>query len=539
MTRRVQRRLPINERSNHQPAGKPEDELARELAQVVLYSAKVGTIPREPGFINSLVYFFRLVMRRLLVWYTRPLHEYQSHVTHSLNIVQARLAAPALKMEEMMAGLRAVTANVDAAMRQVRHRQADLESDFQQQARFVQLRVTGLQNLLPASKAVAARRAGARNETARDLGQLPFGVNVVGHLRSEKGVGEALRASLRSLRAGNIPVCAREFLDPGSQNVETGRIEGSGNPYRFNLVHMNADQLSFFAAENRAFLTGRYNIGYWNWELASLPWDFYGKFRHLDEVWVPSSFTKASVAEISPIPVTCIPYSINPEAAGKPGETRARFGLPSHAFIFLFVFDFQSYEARKNPRGLLRAFQEAFGDQTDVLLLIKGSHGDFAPDQLQALQRLCQKPNVRLLDEVLPREALNSLLGACDCYVSLHRSEGFGLTMAEAMALGKPVIATGYSANMDFMNEDNSFLVRYRLVEIEDDYGPYTHGFLWAEPDLEHAAELMRRVRGAGQDVASIAARGRDDVSRKLHPATIARSMSSRLREISSYLGIP
>src|SRR5437773_10084545 len=134
MTRHVQRRLLINDRPNHQPAGKPEDELARELAQVVFYTAKVGAIPREPGFISSLVYFFRLVMRRLLVWYTRPLHEYQSHVTHSLNIVQARLTAHALKMEELMAGLRAVTANVDAAMRQERQRQADLEEDFRQQA---------------------------------------------------------------------------------------------------------------------------------------------------------------------------------------------------------------------------------------------------------------------------------------------------------------------------------------------------------------------------------------------------------------------
>ena len=537
MTRRVQRRLPINERSNHQPAGKPEDELARELAQVVLYSAKVGTIPREPGFINSLVYFFRLVMRRLLVWYTRPLHEYQSHVTHSLNIVQARLAAPALKMEEMMAGLRAVTANVDAAMRQVRHRQADLESDFQQQARFVQLRVTSLQDLVPGSKTALPSQASVR-EVARDLPQRPFGVNVVGHLRSEKGLGEAMRASLRSLQAGNVPVCATEFLDPGSQNVETGMIEGLGNPYRFNLVHMNADQFSFFAAENKAFLTNRYNIGYWNWELASLPWDLYGRFRHLDEVWVPSTFTRASVAEISPIPVTCIPYSINPEASASNENPRARFGLPPGVFIFLFVFDFQSYQVRKNPRGLLRAFHSAFGDQTDVLLVIKCSHGDFAPDELKVLQQLCQKPNVRLLNEVLPREALNSLLAACDCYVSLHRSEGFGLTMAEAMALGKPVIATGYSANTDFMSPDNSFLVRYQLVEIEEEHGPYSRGFLWAEPDVQHAAQLMRQVSDGGDEISQIAFKGRDDVFKKLHPATVAYHINSRLQQINSYLGV-
>src|SRR5256885_3411680 len=256
---RAQRRMRINERLTDKPAAARDDELAKELAQVSLHTSKVGTIPRHPGFINNLVYFFRLVMRRLLVWYTRPLHEYQSHVTHSLNIIQTRLEAPALQMEELVAGVRAIATNVDAAMQQARQRQADLEEDFRQQARLTQLRVTSLQDLVPESKTSLPNRAPS-HEAARHLEQLPFGVNVVGHLRSEKGLGEAMRASLRSLQAGNIPVCAAEFLDPGSQNVETGISDGEGNLYRFNLVHMNADQFSFFAAENKAFMTGRYNI---------------------------------------------------------------------------------------------------------------------------------------------------------------------------------------------------------------------------------------------------------------------------------------
>ena len=110
--------------------------------------------------------------------------------------------------------------------------------------------------------------------------------------------------------------------------------------------------------------------------------------------------------------------------------------------------------------------------------------------------------------------------------------------MAEAMVLGKPVIATGYSGNTDFMNENNSFLVRYRLVEIEHDHGPYTRGFKWAEPDLEHAAQLMRQVQDGGKDIAAIAAKGRDDMLRKFHPATIAQSIRTRLQDIGSYLGI-
>ena len=113
---------------------------------------------------------------------------------------------------------------------------------------------------------------------------------------------------------------------------------------------------------------------------------------------------------------------------------------------------------------------------------------------MEALQEAAAGANVRILDQVLSRADIDALLELSDCYVSLHRSEGFGLTIAEAMSLAKPVIATAYSGNMDFMTLSNSFPVNYRLTAIERDYGPYRQGWPWADPDLEHAAALMRHV---------------------------------------------
>lgn len=523
-----------------QPSSDPpdgmDDHLAREIALTTELTGKVGIAVRRPGLLNIIAYWFQRVVGRLLVWYTRPLHEYQSHVTHSLNILQARVEAPKKLALNLDNGIRQIELNVDAAVAELRARQAELEKDFQQQTRLIESNIRALGNAFPASVSLSPKihYISPIEAANRGLLDLPFGINAVGHATSEKGVGEAMRASLRSVQAANVPYCVTEFVDPGSRNIENTAALSDGNPYVFNLVHMNADQLSLFAAKNRKYLSRRYNIGYWNWELASFPWDFYGKFRHLDEVWVPSTFTRESVEKISPIPVTYIPYSINPNVSAEPQWTRERLHLPKDAFVFLFIFDFQSYVTRKNPAGVIQAFKRAFGERSDVFLLLKSSHGDYAPEQVDALRQMCGENNARLYDEVIPREALNALVGMCDGYVSLHRSEGFGLTMAEAMNLGKPVIATEYSANTDFMTAANSFLVRYRLVEIEEDCGPYSRGYQWADPDLDHAAELMRQVVADPAAARKIAEKGREDVQRKLHPSAVGELIKSRLEQISA-----
>jgi glycosyltransferase involved in cell wall biosynthesis len=211
---------------------------------------------------------------------------------------------------------------------------------------------------------------------------------------------------------------------------------------------------------------------------------------------------------------------------------REDFEIPEDTYVFLYFFDFHSYIERKNPIGLVEAFNKAFGLRKDVQLLIKSSHSRQHLDQLRMLQQAAAGANVRVLDEVLSRDAKQGLMMATDCYVSLHRSEGFGLTIAEAMLCGKPTIATDYSGNRDFMTPDANYPVPYKLVTLDRDHGPYRAGQQWAQPDLDYAAEVMRYVERNRAAASEVGRRAKEHVSQVLHPATIGQGVRRRLSEL-------
>ncbi len=217
-----------------------------------------------------------------------------------------------------------------------------------------------------------------------------------------------------------------------------------------------------------------------------------------------------------------------------PSLNREALNLPKDKFIFLFVFDFSSRIERKNTLATIEAFKQAFGEDDRVLLVIKSSNSNKFPHAQASLNSaIANNSNIKHLDGYLSKDKINGLLYNCDCYISLHRCEGFGLTMAEAMFYGKPVIATGYSSNTEFMNVGNSFLVKYTLVPIAADYGPYKKGNIWAEPDTEHAADLMRHVFNnyrEAQQVGSIAA---EEIKTLLNPLTVGRKIQNRLEYIA------
>jgi glycosyltransferase involved in cell wall biosynthesis len=368
----------------------------------------------------------------------------------------------------------------------------------------------------------------------RRLGSFSFGVNVVGYLASEKGLGEAARSNLRILKAAGIPNAGNDFADIGSENRESMPENVSNDyPYDINLININPDQLDHFIGAYARRLLGRYNIGYWAWELSTFPPEWTDSYEYFDEVWVPSEFTRKSIAAKSPIPVRTVPHSIDPDIRLLPDRDRSSFRIPPDVFVFLFFFDFHSSMERKNPAGLIRAFRRAFGNRRDVMLFLKSSHSSKEKDELKRLESEIEGANIKIYDKVLSRQSVHSLMLLSDCYVSLHRSEGFGLTLSEAMLCGKPVIATAYSGNMDFMNEQNSFLVRYKLVEIKDTHGPYQAGYIWADPDIDHAAELMRQVFENRPAAAIKAQRAQADVISKLHPQTIAQTVKSYLKDFS------
>jgi glycosyltransferase involved in cell wall biosynthesis len=355
------------------------------------------------------------------------------------------------------------------------------------------------------------------------------GVNLLGYFESEKGVGEGTRSNMRIVRASGIPYTLNNCVDRGSSNIEHAPgVLQDDNPYLVNLLTLNADGLQSFGRENPSYLRGHFNIGYWAWELSDFPHEWATAFGYADEVWTPSEFTRASVASASPVPVRVVPHSLDFADFDIQGD-RARFDLDSETFVFLFLFDFHSFLERKNPLGLIQAYKNAFGNRKDVQLLIKSSHSAEHKEELLRLQQASSGANVRMLDSVLTREEKQQLMMTADCYVSLHRSEGFGLTMAEAMMCGKPVIATGYSGNVDFMSDADSFLVPYRMVTIDRTHGPYKAGYRWADPDLDYACDLMRQVESNREAAAEVGATAKAKVRHVLDPAVIGVSVRARL----------
>ena len=223
-------------------------------------------------------------------------------------------------------------------------------------------------------------------------------------------------------------------------------------------IWLNADQIMVFVDHyGPGFFASRYNIGFWMWELADFPAEWSDRFEWFDEIWTPSAFTSEAIARRSPVPVWTSPLPLLAHPAAALG--RADFGLPDDRFVFLFVFDFASVFERKNPLALVNAFRRGFRRDDPVVLVLKGAHAEADRRNADRLRDVSDRDSVLFLDRYLSRPEIAALMRAADAYVSLHRAEGYGLTMAEAMRIGKPVIATGYSGNLQFMNARNSLLV--------------------------------------------------------------------------------
>ena len=365
-------------------------------------------------------------------------------------------------------------------------------------------------------------------------GMQPVGVNVVGHAFSETGIGEALRSSVRALDAARVPHVVVNLPDPRSPHSDRTLAGRTGaHAYPVNLLHVNAHTLpDLVRAQGYGTLRDRYNIGFWMWETPEFPASRRAAFDYVDEVWVPSGFCRDAVARQAPVPVFSMLHAVARPSA--PAASRAALGLPASAFVFLFVFDVQSLVARKNPFALIRAFRESVGRGDDAVLVLKLLNA--VPRLVRELHEAAGDPRVIVIDRMMSRPELDGLFSACDCYVSLHRAEGFGLTLAEAMARGKPVMATAYSGNLEFMTPENSFLVRCALTTLDRDVDPFVKGSVWAEPDTDHAAALMRQVRLDPGRAAEVGRLGQADVAARLSPERIGSLMAGRLEAIAGRL---
>lgn len=362
------------------------------------------------------------------------------------------------------------------------------------------------------------------------------GVNLFGHFSypsglrtSTESVGKGLAAQGVRCSLINVPVSLKNDEPSGSmlagpELFDVSIVHVQPEPF-FNEVRQRAD-----IAERRKT---PYQIGYWYWEFDSIPpsWDVAAE--RCDELWTATEFIAKGLRERYRKPVhVFFPGVELPDFRRYP---RQHYGLAEDAFVFLFAFHMTSITERKNPLGLMRAFKKAFGSvQTKALLLIKTSFGSSHPHELKRLMDEACDANIRIIDEVYSMDETLSLMDVSDVYISLHRSEGLGLTMAESMLLGKPTIATRFSGNLDFMDDNNSLLIDYESVILEKTIPPYSAGLAWAKPSEDQAAAHMRRLFDDRQFARDLGARAKADLEHRLNYRATGRLMAERVRAISS-----
>ena len=379
---------------------------------------------------------------------------------------------------------------------------------------------------------------------AQPIGPLEAGVAVIGPVLKTSGLGQAMRLSVDILtRCEGIAPTVYDF-DLDNPAPVGFASQTNFAPYKarraVNLIHLNAESIPLvFAYAPEAMFSESYNIGYFFWELNMIPKCQYLALELLDEIWVSSEYNREIYARFTDKPVINVGMAVEPLPQVE-ATSRAELDLDEDCFIFLTSFDSFSFIERKNPLGVVKAFRLAFPLGTENVRLVLKTQNRFRvydPYQIKMWKRIeaavRQDTRIIIINETLTYRDLLGLKRACDCYVSLHRSEGWGFGMIEAMQLGLPVIATAFSGNMDFCTPDTTDLVDYTMVGVrEEEYIYVERGSHWAQPDSDQAAALMR---SAVADPATARAKGAAaaaHIKAKFSIETIGRRYSARLAEV-------
>ena len=358
---------------------------------------------------------------------------------------------------------------------------------------------------------------------------------LVGYAGLISGRAEDLRMSALALGRHSRQWAVLDRLSGAITTEDSRPAAAFAEPPGINLVHLNADTAFFdYLFLRRHGIEGAYTIGYWAWELAKFPEEWRSSFGFVQEVWAASRFAYDAIAPATTKPVFLMPPAVAIPAP-EPGVKRADFGLPDDKFIFYFSFDFRSYATRKNPLAAIAAFRHAFpqGD-APVCLVLKTIGSSWKREDRDALNETVRgDPRILVIDQELARPSAIALVALADCFVSLHRSEGFGRGPAEAMLLGKPVITTDYSGTRDFATAETALLVGGELVPVGWDEYPGAHGQVWAEPDIVEAAAALRRIAGDRPLAERLGRAGRARI-RQLHdPHVIGARYLARIAAIA------
>ncbi len=359
------------------------------------------------------------------------------------------------------------------------------------------------------------------------------GIDVFGFIRGQFGLGESVRMYSRALISAGCRVALHDIdlgLPHGWNDYSLDAYMDDEAKHRTCIIFINPDFLGPALDKiGRERLAGKYIIACWFWELERVPDSWLRALDNVDAIMVASSFIEAAFRRVTDKPILRVPLPLS--AVPDSGLQRGDFGLDEECFVFLTTFDFNSFIARKNPFAVIAAFREAFPvSRNDVRLVVKSSNGHWHDEGMRALL-VATGGDSRIIvrDEVIDRAHVCALQRCCDAYVSLHRAEGFGLGLAECMELGKPVIATGWSGNMEFMNEHNACLVDFRLVPVREGEYLDSTGAVWAEADITSAGVAMRKLADSPSLAQRIGLQGQREVRQKLSPANAASALIGQL----------
>ncbi len=362
----------------------------------------------------------------------------------------------------------------------------------------------------------------------------PRGVNLVGYLSGELGIGTSARLMDAALEAAHIPTSTFAASSDLQSRATAAFRRSDGTRYDTSLLAVNADQTKTVAESLGDVVARSYRIGMWYWEVESFPASRDAAFSYVDEVWVATDFIRDAISQRAPVPVRTVMPPLPQRSADDPPEVPARLHIPTDRPWFFFAFDYLSTVERKNPLGLIEAFARAFppDDSQGPVLVIKTLNAGRRRGEAERLRLVAaRRPDVIVIDDYLESDELTALMARCTAYVSLHRAEGLGLTIGEAMAWGRPVVVSAYSGNMQFTNTRNAFLVPCTMTSIPLDADPYPAGTPWGDPDLDHAAAILRRIVDDPAAASAVGEQAAQDV-RVLHsPAAAASRVSAALDE--------
>jgi len=376
-----------------------------------------------------------------------------------------------------------------------------------------------------------------KNEKIMEFDPRKFkdGINLIGNIKADTGIGQSTRLVADILTNSGVEYSAYNYfqLPGGSMTDTTYDYKISEKlPYNINLIHVNASEFTVaYMQLGKKVWDSHYNIAFWLWELEEFPDEWVGCIELVDEIWTPAEFVSESIRKKTNKPVITVPYSV--KAPTDAIYDRKHFKLPEDKFLFFMMYNSCSIMERKNPIGILKAFKKAFDKENrSVGLVIKINEMEDSSEITRIMDFFDGYTNIYFITTNMSKVEVNSLVKAVDVLVSLHRAEGFGLGMAEAMLVGTPTIATNWSANTEFMNSDVACMVDYELIEIKEDYGLFKKGYRWADADINQASEYMKKLyedRDFGRNMAD---KAKKFIEEKLSMESAVKLVKDRVQQI-------